>query len=323
VAQFLDRWLDHARTKVSPLSHQRYSEIVAKNIVPAIGHMALAKLQPAAISSFYAAALQSGRCDGQGGLSAKTVLLVHRILRQALAQAVTWDLLGRNPAAAVEPPKVERRQMIALDTDAAAALVEAARGTSLFIPVLLAVMCGIRRGEIVALRWKSVDLDRGMLSIVASAEQTKAGVREKPPKNGRGRLVELSSIVVEELRRHRVQQAESLLRIGIRLTDDHHVFMREDGLPLQPHSLTLAFREFLRRQKMPRIRLHDLRHTHATLLLKGGVHPKIAQERLGHSSIAMTLDLYSHVLPGMQREAADMLDQSMRDAFERNGNKRR
>ena len=320
VAEFLDRWLDHMRAHLSPKSHERYTELVDKNIVPLIGGTALAKLQPVIISQAYAKALKSGRRDGKGGLSPKTVLYMHRILRQALEQAVLSELLGRNPADKVEPPKVERRQMTALDTDAAAALVESARDTTLFIPVLLAVMCGIRRGEIAALRWRAVDLERGTLSIIASAEQTKDAVREKPPKNGKGRSVELSSLVVEELRRYRAKQAENLLRLGIRLTDDHHVVMRDDGQPLQPRSLTHAFQIFLEQHKMRRVRLHDLRHTHATLLLKGGVHPKIAQERLGHSSIAITLDLYSHVLPGMQREAAQLLDQNMRAALERTGN---
>jgi integrase len=323
VGEFLVRWLDQMRAQLTPRSHERYSEIVTKNIMPLIGNLVLAKLQPVTISQAYAKALRSGRCDGRGGLSPKTVLYIHRILRQALAQAVLWDLLGRNPADAVEPPKTERRQMNALDADATAALVDAARNTNLFIPVLLAVMCGIRRGEIAALRWKSVDLERGMLAVVASAEQTKDGVREKPPKNGKGRSVELPSLVGDELRRHRVQQAQHLLQLGVRLMDDHHVVMREDGLPIQPRSLTHAFQIFLGKQKLRRMRLHDLRHTHATLLLKGGVHPKIAQERLGHSSIAITLDLYSHVLPGMQREAAQLLDQNMRAAFERSGNKGR
>jgi integrase len=323
VAEFLGRWLEHMWAQLTPRSHERYTELVTKNIVPLIGSVALAKLQPVMISQAYAKALKSGRRDGRGGLSPKTVLYMHRVLRQALAQAVVWELLGRSPADAVEAPKTERRQMTALDTDATAALVEAARDTSLFIPVLLAVMCGIRRSEIAALRWKSVDLERGTLSVVASSEQTSDGVREKPPKNGKGRSVELSSLVVEELRRHRVQQAEHLLRLGIRLNDEHHVVMRGDGLPLQPRSLTHAFQIFLGSQKLQRVRLHDLRHTHATLLLKGGVHPKIAQERLGHSSIAITLDLYSHVLPGMQREAAQFLDQDMRAALERTGNKGR
>jgi integrase len=321
-AEFLAHWLDHMQAQLTPRSHERYSELVIKNIVPLIGSTALAKLQPVMISQAYAKALKNGRRDGKGGLSPKTVLYMHRVLRQALAQAVLWELLGRNPADAVEPPKTERRQMTALDTDATATLVEAARDTSLFIPVLLAVMCGIRRGEIAALRWRSVDLERGTLAVVASAEQTKETVREKPPKNGKGRSVALPSLVVDELCRYRIKQAEHLLRLGVRLTDDHHVVMREDGLPLQPRSLTHAFQIFLKTHKLQRVRLHDLRHTHATQMLKSGVHPKVAQERLGHSSIAITLDLYSHVMPGMQDEAAQRVDVALRAAIERAGNKK-
>jgi len=321
VAEYLTHWLDHMQAQLTPRS-QRYTELANKNIVPLIGNVALAKLAPAMISQAYAKALKAGRRDGKGGLSPKTVLYMHRVLRQALSQAVKWNLLGRNPADAVDPPKTERRQMTALDTDASARLIEAARDTSLFIPVLLAVMCGIRRGEMAALRWKSVDLERGTIAIVASAEQTNEAVREKPPKSGKGRSVTLPSLAIEELRRHRIRQAETLLRLGVRLTDDHHVVMREDGLPLQPRSLTHAFQILLHRRKLQRVRLHDLRHTHATELLKSGVHPKVAQERLGHSSIAITLDLYSHVLPGMQDEAAQRVDQALRAAIERAENKK-
>jgi integrase len=317
VAEFLARWLEHMQAQLTPHSFERYSGVITKNIIPAIGNMALAKLQPVMISQTYGKALESGRRDGTGGLSPKTVLFMHRLLHQALTLAVKWELLGKNPAAAVEAPKIERRQMTALDTDAAAAMVEAARGTTMFIVVLLGVMLGLRRGEIAALHWRAIDLELGTLAVVLNAEQTRQGVREKPPKNGKGRSVELPALVVEELRRYRAQQAEHLLRLGIRLNDDHHVVMREDGLPYLPRSLTQIFQRFLRSQKLQRIRLHDLRHTHATLLLKGGVHPKIAQERLGHSSIAITLDLYSHVLPGMQREAANMLDQAMRAALDK------
>jgi integrase len=317
VADFLTHWLAHMQAQIAPHSYERYEGVVVKNIIPAIGSVALAKLQPSAISQAYAKALKSGRRDGTGGLSPKTVLFMHRLLHQALTQAVKWELLGKNPAAAVEAPKVERKQMAALDTDAAAAMVEAARGTTMFIVVLLGVMLGLRRGEIAALHWRAIDLELGTLAVVLNAEQTRLGVREKPPKNGKGRSVELPAVVVDELRRYRAQQADHLLRLGVRLNDDHHVVMCEDGLPYLPRSLTQIFQRFLRSQKLQRIRLHDLRHTHATLLLKGGVHPKIAQERLGHSSIAITLDLYSHVLPGMQREAANMLDQSMRAALDK------
>ena len=269
------------------------------------------------ISQAYAKALASGRRDGKGGLSPRTVQYMHRILRQALQQAVRWQLLARNPADAVKPPKAERKEMKALDADEAAELIDAARETNLFIPILLALLCGIRRGEIVALRWRCVDLDHGQLSVIASAEQTRQGVREKSPKSGRGRTVALPSLVVDELRQHRLRQAEGLLKFGVRLTDRHHVVTRADGEPLQRRSLTHAFDILLKKKGLRPVRLHDLRHSHATHLLASGVHPKVAQERLGHSSVAITLDLYSHVLPGMQAEAAGRVDLVVREGINR------
>jgi integrase len=302
--------------QVSPRSHERYAEIARKNIAPLLGGLGLMKLQPAHISQAYTKALTSGRRDGSGGLSPRTVTHMHRVLREALQQAVRWQLLARNPADAVKPPKVERRQMSVLDADATAGLIEAARATTLFVPILLGVRCGMRRGEVVALRWRNVDLERGQISVVASAEQTDQGVREKEPKNGKGRTVVLSATEVEELRSHRVQQAQRLLALGVRLSDDHHVVARADGQALQPRSLTHAFVKFARAHGF-QIRLHDLRHSHATHMLASGVHPKIAQERLGHSSVGITLDLYSHVLPGMQAEAVNRVDAMLRDALDR------
>jgi integrase len=316
VAAFLERWIEHMQGQVSPRSHERYAEIARKNLVPLLGGLALTKLRPEQISQAYATALASGRRDGSGGLSARTVTHMHRVLREALQQAVRWQILARNPADAVKPPKVERRQMAVLDTDATAALIGAAGGTALAVPILLGVLCGLRRGEIAALRWRNVDIERSQLSVTASTEQTDAGCREKEPKSGRGRTVALAPLIVEELRSHRLRQAEGLLALGVRLTDDHHVVAREDGQALQPRSLTHAFVKFVRQHGV-QIRLHDLRHTHATHMLASGVHPKIAQERLGHSSVGITLDLYSHVLPGMQAEAVARVDAALHGALQR------
>ena len=312
VAAFFERWIEHMQGQVSPRSHERYAEIARKNLMPLLGGLSLTKLQPAHISQAYAKALASGRRDGAGGLSPRTVTHMHRVLREALQQAVRWQLLARNPADAVKPPKVERKQMNVLDTDAAVAMIEAARESPLFVPILLGIRCGLRRGEVVALR----DLERGQISVVASAEQTEQGVREKEPKNGKGRTIVLSATEVEELRTHRARQAEGLLALGVRLTDDHHVVTRADGQPLQPRSLTHAFVKFVRQHGF-QIRLHDLRHSHATHMLASGVHPKIAQERLGHSSIGVTLDLYSHTMPGMQREAMSRVDAALQAALDR------
>ena len=176
---------------------------------------------------------------------------MHRVLREALQQAVRWQLLARNPADAVKPPKVERKQMHTLDADGTVRLIETARGTSLFMPILFGVLCGLRRGEITALRWRAIDVDCGQLSVSASTEQTGSGIRDKETKSGKARTVVLPPLIVDELRRYRVAQAERLLQVGVRVTDDHHVVTREDGQPLQPRSLTHAFVRFIRQHGLP------------------------------------------------------------------------
>jgi len=201
-------------------------------------------------------------------------------------------------------------------------MIEAARGQRVFMPALLAVLCGLRRGEIAALRWRNVDLAAAQLAVVESAEQTRAGVRFKEPKSGRGRTVALSATVVTELKAHRVQQAQELLRVGTRLSDDDFVVAQADGSPLLPHSIGQEWVRFLRRHRhLPRIRFHDLRHAHATHLLASGVHPKVASERLGHSKVGITLDLYSHVLPNMQADAAAIVDGALRAVLNKRGPK--
>jgi integrase len=222
---------------------------------------------------------------------------------------------GDNPADLVKPPRVERKQMMVLDVAGAADVIEEARSYTNFVPIVLAMLCGMRRGEIAALRWRSLDLDAGQLAVVASTEQTKAGCREKDAKSGRCRTIALPALVVTELRRHRIEQAQALLSIGVRVTADHHVVMQADATPLQPNSITHAVTLFMKKRGS-KVRLHGLRHSHATHMLAAGVHPKITSERLGHSKVGITLDLYSHVLPGMQEGAASQVDAMMSAALE-------
>jgi integrase len=319
LAQFLDQWLEAQQSQVAPRTFERYAEIARKNIVPLLGAATLTKLRPEQIAGAYSTALKSGRRDGKGGLSPRTVRHIHRILRQALAQAVTWNMISRNPADAVNAPKVERKAMAALDHTQTAELLSHFRATRMYVPVLLGVLCGLRRGEIAALKWRAVDLERGQLSIYESIEQTRAGVRTKETKSGRARTVALPSIVAEVLRAHRRRQAEELLKLGHRAGDQTPVVTRENGGPLQPNSLTHEFKRILALSTgLPRVRLHDLRHSHATHMLADGVHPKIAQERLGHSTVSTTIDLYSHVMPGMQEDAAARVDAAIRTALDTN-----
>jgi integrase len=322
LAQFFERWLKHIKPNVSPRTHERYEQIATKNIVPLIGAKLLSKLQPIDISEAYAKALESGRRDGKGGLSPRTVHHLHRVLFSALDQAERWKLIVRNPAALLEKrdrPKIERKPVMTIDAPTTASVLDAARERRLFIPLVLGSLCGLRRGEITALRWRSIDLDTGQLAVVASTEQLDTGdkdkrIREKEAKSGRSRTVALPSLAVEELRRWRAAQAEELLRLGIRADDTWHVVTNEDGTSPQPRSVTRAVSMFLKRWG---VTLHKLRHSHASHMLAANIHPKIVQERLGHSSIGITLDIYSHLMPNMQGAAAATVDGVMRAAIKK------
>jgi integrase len=314
--QFFDRWLRHIKPNVSPRTHERYEQIALKNIAPLLGAKMLSKLAPIEISEAYAKALESGRRDGKGGLSPRTVNHMHRVLFSALDQAERWKMVARNPAALLEKrdrPKIERKSVKTIDAPATAAVLDAARERRLFIPLVLGTFCGLRRGEITALRWKSVDLDNAQLAVVASTEQTdKGAIREKEAKSGRARTIALPSLAVEELRRWRLAQAEELFKLGIRADDNWHVITQADGSPLQPRSLTHVVSAFLKEWG---VTLHGLRHSHASHMLASNVHPKIVQERLGHSSIAITMDIYSHLMPNMQEGAASAVDGVLRAAI--------
>jgi integrase len=317
VAEFLTRWLAHIKSQVTPKSYERYAGLVHQNIIPLLGAVHLTKLKPVQISHAYSAALVGGRRDDkEGGLSPRTVGHMHRVLKQALGQAVRWELLTRNPADAVDPPKVEWKPMQTYDLSQTAELIEAVRGTPILMPILLAVLCGLRRGEICALRWRNVDLIAGQLSVVESLEQTKAGLRFKSPKSGKGRTVALSATMIEELRAHRTQRAEGMLKLGIRLSDDDLVITHADGSIVQPIYVSQLWARAVQKTQLAHLRFHDLRHAHATHLLANGVHPKVASERLGHSRVGITLDLYSHVMPGMQEDAAAIVDNELQIAMQ-------
>jgi integrase len=313
VAAFLiERWLPYMRSRISPRTCERYGELIRHHLVPRLGAVMLTMLRPAQIADAYAKALAGGRRDGKGGLSPSTVVYCHRVLKHALADAVHWELLVRNPANAIRPPRIERASMSTFDLSQTAELLSIVEATRLAIPVMLAVTCGLRRGEICALRWQHVDLGAAEIAVIESAEQTTAGIRYKSPKSGKARTVALSGMNIDQLRAHRLKQAEELLAIGVRQTEDTFVYVREDGGPMQPRSL---WQQMVTKTKLPHLRFHDLRHSHATHLLGSGVHLKIASERLGHSKISTTADIYMHATKSMQADAAAAVDAALRDAI--------
>jgi integrase len=316
VAQWLELWLDTIRAEISPKTHESYTEIVRCYLTPAFGSTRLDKLAPSQIQKAYNSWT---RQDGKP-LSPRTRRYIHVILKSSLARAAEQQLLARNPADIFSKrlPKIERKELTTLTVEQSARLLESIKDTHIYWPVLLALTTGMRRGEIFALRWKNVELDRGTLRVMESLEQTRAGLRFKAPKTDRTRAITLPAFVVDELRRLKRNQAETLLRLGIRQSGETLVCCREDGEPKRPGSVTGEFARLTSKVKdLPRVRFHDLRHSHATQLLADGVHPKIAQERLGHSTITTTMDLYSHVTDTMQADAAARLDAAFRPVISR------
>jgi integrase len=327
VREWLTTWLATVRHEVAPKTWERYYELTQGFLVPALGGLQLTKLAPVHIQELLNTLALSGRRDGKpGGLSPRTRRHVHRVLTGALSRAVEHQLIARNPAAALSRrlPKVERKDMPTLSAEQSARLIAAIRHTRVYWPVLLALATRARRGEILALRWRNFDADRGTVQIVASIEETKGGrLRFKAPKTERTRSVTLPAFALAELQRHRREQAEELLALGIRQDADTLLCRRaipwnRDGsldpdAAMTPRAMSHEYRRAVRRLKdIPFVAFHNLRHSHATQLLVAGVHAKVVQERLGHSNIGITLGTYSHVVGGMQEDAAARLDKAFR-----------
>jgi len=315
VTEFLAEWLKTIESKVARKTHERYSEICDHYVKPHIGHLMLNKVQPTHINNLYSDLLISGRRNKKGGLSKRTVLHAHRVLREALNCAVKWQILVRNPCDAVDPPKPDRKERLTFTTEETLELLEKAKGTPLHLPIMLAVTTGMRRGEVIGSRWKDINLESGNLSIRQVAEQTKKhGIQFKEPKTDKStRMVSLPKITADALNQHKVEQAQLFLQLGKRLDGESMVFDSPLGL-YAPNKLTVDYMSFIKRNKFKHVTFHDLRHTHATHLLEQNIHPKIVSERLGHSTIALTLDTYSHVLPNMQEEAASVTDKLLNGA---------
>jgi integrase len=308
VATFLQGWLGSVGSIVRPTTLAYYRMIVDCHLVPRIGGVPLQALTAGQINALYGTLLREGRRDGRGGLSRKSVRNVHMVLRRALADAVRWDRLVRNPADLADPPPARRGDAPTMKTWTAAELrrfLAHVEGERLYGAWVVAATTGMRRGEVLALRWRDVDLTLGRLSI--SQQVTTLGNRPvvSSPKTAKSRrLVALDPATVEALRGHRIAQAQERLLMGPAYRDEDLVFAWPDGRPIHPDLFSQWFDRRLQAAGLPRIRLHDLRHTHATLALAAGIHPKVVSERLGHSTISITLDTYSHVSPGLQEEAA-------------------
>jgi integrase len=311
-ANYLNKWLaDYAKNKVTPKTFTRYKEIVFKSVIPELGQIYIEKLKPLHLQNYYTKMLENGRKNGEGGLSPTTVLQHHRILHKALEMAVKWQIVPRNVADAVEPPKKAKKEITPLNEEQVKALINSATETQYFPQVVLAVFTGMRRGEIYGLRWRDVNFESGTITISQAAQYTtESGLFYKEPKSCRSRrTIDVSKYVLEVLKKVKVDQNKARLAFGEHYHDSGDlVFTQPDGRPQHPDSISSWFPLFMEKNDLPKIRLHDLRHTHASLLLKNGESLKLICDRLGHSGIGITSDIYTHLMPGMQKSAAEKLE---------------
>lgn len=319
VGGFLDRWLrDYAWSNLAPRTAEGYEHIIRRHLIPKLGSIQLTQLKPEALQKYYSGKLASGRIDGKGGLSPKTVCHHHVTLHSALQSAVKWGLLVRNPADAVDAPRYQAPEMQTLDEQGINAFLQAAKPTPYYALFYLALYTGMRRSELLALRWVDVDLDMAQVSVKRTLHHIRNGaIVFCAPKTAKGRRsIDLPPSAALVLRDHRQEQEMMRTLLGILLREEDLVFSQPDGKPLMPDAVTHAWIKLARRAGLNGIRLHDARHTHASMMLKQGIHPKVVQERLGHAGIQITLDTYSHVVPGLQAAAALRFDESLKSAIQ-------
>ncbi len=300
LAMHIERWLDDViKPSVRPRTTKGYRDIARLHIVPTLGKMKLTQIQPNHVQQLHSQLTDSG-------LSAKSVRNVHAVLRHALNQAVDWNLTPRNVASLAHPPRIDRQEVIALRADEVRALLTFVRGDPWKALIATALATGMRQGELLGLKWANVDLTGQKLHV---QRQLQRDGTYGEPKTAKGRrTIDLPATCVAVLRDHRRQQTEERLLVGPEWQQTDLVFCTHQGKPLGHRNVLRAFKLIMLRAGLPDVPFHARRHTAATLLLTQGVHPKVVQERLGHATIAMTLDIYSHPIPSMGRAAADQLD---------------
>jgi integrase len=313
VAEYLEHWLTvDIDRRVAAKTAARYRGIVRHQIVPRLGNLPMRKLSAVHIEAAEADLQQHGYVKGnkQGrGLTAQTVLHVHRTLSQALSHAVKTGVLFRNPAEQVKPPRPAGREIAILSKAEVATVLKEARW--LYLPVLVAVTTGMRRGELLGLRWSDIDLKSAKLSVNQSLERLNGRTVFKSPKTKTSRrTITLPALTAEALARHRAAQAEERLRLG--LGKGELVFAHPDGSPVDPDNLSRGFDRLIRRTGVRRITFHGLRHTHISHQLMDGVHIKVVSERAGHANVSITLSIYAAFIPNMQADAAAGVDRWLR-----------
>lgn len=280
-------------TKLSPTTYESYKRNIDKYIIKHLGNIRLENLLPLQLQSFYNTLSET--------LSNTTIIYIHRIIHSALNQAMKWDLVVRNVADNVEIPKKDKYQATILNNKQVLKLINAIKDTYIYIPAMIAISTGMRRGEVLGLTWNNIDLEKATLNVVQAVYPTKNGLTVLPPKTKTSiRKISLPPTLVKILREYK-KKSNSI-----------YVCTLEDGTLISPSSLNHKFKQILEDNNLPSIRFHDLRHSHASLLLSQGVQAKVISERLGHSNINITMDLYSHIYEATNREVANNFDRFLK-----------
>lgn len=311
--QYITEWLESYKHNLSHSTVQGYKVNIDNHIIPELGSFPLQQINPMQIQKFYDRLMKKPLRNGKIGLSPKSIKYIHNTLHEALEHAVRMQLIDKNPASLVITPKIKKYKASIYDEQMTLELLLKAKDTDMEVPISIAVGLGLRRGELLALTWSDIDFKQKKLEVQQNLIYTTEGKLEfKEPKTESGvRTLEIPENLIQILKRHELKQKEYKLLFGKEYKNNNLIVCHEDGSPFIPSSFSHKFERFLNSNGLPKLRLHDLRHTNASLMLQYGVPAKVASERLGHSSIGITLDLYSHVIGNMQKDAADKIDEGI------------
>lgn len=307
-AFFFESWLPTVSRTLAPSTLRSYTDILRARVVPTLGSVPLQALTAAQLNGLYSKLGTDGRSNGGGPLAARTVRYTHTVIRKSLKDAARWGMVPRNVADLADPPKATKtRKWTTWSPGEIRCFLEHAEGDRLAPLWELAVNTGMRRGELLGLRWEDIDLEKGTVAIRRALVVVGYEVVISQTKTDRARVIALDPGMVAILKEWRRIQLEERMAWGPAYRDSGYLFTKEDGSELHPDRVSKLFDRLVASSDLPRIRFHDLRHTWATTALAAGVHPKIVAERLGHGSIQITLDTYSHVMPQQDRAAGELV----------------
>ncbi len=308
LGDWLYKWLnDYKKSTLKQHTYESYESLIRLHIKPSLGKLPISKIQANQIQTFYNQKLRGDEKKGIKSLSSRMVRYMHAVIRQALEQAVKEGQINRNVADSTSPPVIKSKSIKPLSEEDLITFLRQAQSDRYFAAFLLAATTGLRRGELLGLTWDCVDLEKGIITVRRQLIPVKGGLKieETTKSDSSKRSINLTDDAIRELKSHKKEQEEAYKLLPDELYQDNNlVFALEDGRYIEPRAFTKRFQRIIKKAGLSKLRLHDLRHTHASLLLARGIHPKIVQERLGHSSITITLDLYSHLTDNLQESAA-------------------